>query len=176
MPEGWPSCSPSSSIPSPSGPNEAQRGEDRQGPFQLVFELPKDTWEADEAIHGLATLALVNGDSVDLGGSGGGLLGFEFAEVNGSRLLQPVSTADCGPYRLENGKPITSPIRKSGGFSADQPDADFYRTFLAGPLVRLPAGDWKVTAIATFIEGQGCSGQGHTMRATILVHVTAPPA
>lgn len=177
MPKGWPSCNPSLSTPSPSGPNEVQRADDLQGPFQLVFELPKDTWRTNEAIIGLATLSLVEGSEVDLSGGGGGLLrGFEFTEVNGTRHVEPVWTTECGRYRLEPGKPISSSITKSGGFISDQPEADFYREFFKDPAVRLPAGDWTITAIASFTEGLDCRGPSHTLRATILVHITPPPA
>jgi hypothetical protein len=165
-----PTLAPGSSVQ--QGSAEIQRAEGSQGPFQLVFELPRNTWRTDEAVDGLATLALVNGGRVDLGGSGGGLLAFEFVEVNGSRRVEPVSTSDCAPYRLGRGTPITSSIKKSGGFTAEDPNANFYRAFLTDPTVRLPAGDWRITAIATFIEGKGCRGQSHTMTAAVLVHVT----
>ena len=150
----------------------SQHAEDHQGSFQLVFELPRGTWKAGDAIDGVATLALVSGSGVDLGGAGNGLFGFDFAEVDGSRHVEPAWDTVCAPYRLEPGKPMTSAIKKSGGFSADQPDADFYRSFLTDPVVHLPAGDWSISAIASFVEGKGCSGQSHTMRATIVVHVT----
>lgn len=166
-------CAAGTAAPTPApGSTSNQRGEEHQGPFQLVFEVSRGTWKAGEAIDGVATLALVSGSGVDLGGSGVGLLGFDFAEVDGSRHVEPTWTADCATYRLDLGKPITSPIKKSGGFIADQPDADFYHSFLADPVVRLPTGDWNMTAIAEFIAGQGCSGPSHTMRATVRVHIT----
>ena len=166
-------CSDGSAAATPTPSSmPGQRAVDQQGPFQLAFELPSGTWKAGDAFDGVATLALVNGGGVDLGGSGGGLLAFAFLEVNGTRHVDPAWTADCASYRLEPGKPMTSAIKKSGGFSADQPDADFYRSFLTDQVVRLPAGDWNISAIASFIEGKGCSGQGHEMKATILVHVT----
>lgn len=166
-------CAAGPSTPtSEPGSTPSQRAETLQGSFLLLFELPKGTWKAAEVIDGVATLTLVKGGGVDLGGSGGGLFGFDFAEVDGSRHVEPASTADCAPYRLDSGKPIRSAIKKSGAFTAEQSDADFYRSFLADPAVHLPAGDWKITAIASFIEGKGCSGQGHTMAATVVVHVT----
>ncbi len=168
-----------SSAPGESaGPTSSTaRAEATEGPFRLVFELPKDTWRADEAIDGLATLSLVEGTGMDLGGSGGGgggLIGFGIDEVDGSRHMGPAFTADCAPYRLEAGKPMTSPIKKSGGFSAEDPNAAFYNGFFADPAVHLPPGDWTISAVASFVEGQGCSGQSHDMRASILVHVLPP--
>ena len=64
-------------------------------------------------------------------------------------------------------------VRKSGGFSADDPNADFYRSFFADPLVHLPAGDWTLTAVASLVDGYGGSGESYTLRAAVLVHVTA---
>ena len=154
-----------------AGTAPSQHAEDLQGSFRLMFELPKSTWKVGDSIDGVATLALVNGSGVDLGGSGSGLLGFDFAEVNGSHHVEPAWTSNCAPYRLDPGRPITSPIKKSGGFYPEQPDADFNREFLTDPVVRLPAGDWKITAVASFVEGEGCSGPSHTMGATALVHV-----
>jgi hypothetical protein len=166
---------PSASPISSASPMPSVYAMSQQGPFQLEFRLPKDTWTADEAIDGLATLAIVSNSGVDLGGSGGGLIGFGFAQVDGSRHVEPGWRADCGPYRLDPGKPITSPIKKSGGFIADQPDADFYRAFFADPLVHLAPGDWTITAVATFVEGRECSGQSHTMTAGVLIHVLPSP-
>jgi hypothetical protein len=143
-----------------------------QAPYLLTLELPTATWKADQPIMGVATLALVQGSGVDIGGAAGGPIGFEFASLDGVHRVEPVSDAACAPYRLEPGKAITTPIRKSGGFSPEQPDFEFNRAFLTGPDVRLPAGDWKITAVASFVEGQGCSGLSRTIRATIQVHVT----
>lgn len=158
-------------APPASSPLAPVRAQDQQGPFRLVFELPSGTWRAGDPIDGIASLEVIGG-GVDLGGSGGGLLGFSFAEVGGSRRIDPIWTADCAPYRLEPGKPVTSGITKSGAFIPGDPNADFYRAFIADPLVHLPAGDWTISATTTFVEGVGCSGQSRTMTATVPVHVT----
>jgi hypothetical protein len=123
-------------------------------------------------MEGRATLSVVNGGGIDLGGSGGGLVGFAFAQVGGPRRVDPAWDAVCAPYRVEVGKPITSGIKKSGAFTDDQPDAAFYRAFLTDPVVRLPAGDWTIAAVASFVEGKGCSGASRTMTTTLIVHVT----
>jgi len=156
----------------PTASTTNERAATLQGRFQLVFDLARGSWKAGDVVEGFATLALVDGVGVDLSGSGGGLFGFDFAEVNGTRHVAPVSTADCGPYRLELGKPMMSAIRKSGGISDDDPNADFYRAFLTDPIVRLPAGDWTITAIADFIEGKTCSGASRRLTAPIVVHIT----
>ena len=157
--------------PSPSSPAPAA-AVDVEGPFRLTFVLPRSTWMASEAITGQAQLALTAGDQVALSGSGGGLLGFGFAEVGGTRQMGPGWTADCRRYALAAAAPMTSAITKSGGWSEDQPDAAFYRGFFNDALVHLPAGQWDITAVASFIEGPGCGGTSHEMRATVRVTVT----
>ena len=161
-----------SSEPQPS--QSAAIASDIDGPFQLTFELPRTTFKAGETIEGQATLAAVGGTPIEFGSSGGGPFVFDFAEIGGRRHIGGAMTADCAPYRLDPGKPMTSAIRKSGGFSGDDPDAPFYASFLHDPIVRLPAGDWTITAVASLVEGVGCSGASRNLTAPITIHVKAP--
>ena len=153
-----------------SGP--AGRASDTQGAFQLTFELPRTTFRAGEPIEGRATLAVIGGVALPFGSSGTGPFTFTFAEIGGRRNVGGLMTADCAPYRLAPGRPMTSAITKSGGWSGDDPEAPFYRAFLADPVVSLPAGDWRITAGATLVEGEGCSGASRNLEAPITVHVT----
>jgi hypothetical protein len=161
--------------PAPTSPTVAVpiRAETVQGRYRLSFELPRSTWKAGEPIDGVATLALVNGPGVDLGGSAGGLFVFDFAAVDGSHHVQPGADAACAPYRLEQERPMSSSIKKSGGFSPDEPDAPFYRAFFRDPIVRLPAGEWRITAIVWFVEGRGCAGQSRTIQVPLTAHIVA---
>lgn len=86
--------------------------------------------------------------------------------------MEPVWTADCAKHSLAADRPMVSAITKSGGWSDDQPDAQFYRDFFTDPVVRLPAGEWDITAIAMFVEGEGCGGASHDLRATVRVRIT----
>jgi hypothetical protein len=149
-----------------------ERASDVKGPFQLTFELPRTTFRAGEPIEGRATLAVIGGVAVPFGSSGSGPFTFNFAELGGRRNVGGSMTADCAPYRIEPGRPMTSAITKSGGWSGDDPNAVFYRAFLADPVVSLPAGDWRITAGATLVEGEGCSGASRALEAPITVHVT----
>jgi hypothetical protein len=143
-----------------------------QGAFQLTFELPRTTYRAGEPIEGRAALAVVGGAPVPFGSSGNGPFTFNFAEVGGQRNVGGLMTADCAPYRLEPGRPMTSAITKSGGWSGDDPNAPFYGAFLADPVVRLPPGEWRIAAGATLVEGERCSGASRNLEAPITVHVT----
>ncbi len=141
------------------------------GPFRLELSLPKTVWSVGEAIEGEAILSLASGPGRDLGGSGSGLLLFGFEEIGGKRLIQPAMSSDCAGYRLEPDTPMRSPLQKSGGWSADDPDAAFYQAFFADPLIRLPPGEWRVSAIATFINGFGCDGNAVSMETWIDIRV-----
>ena len=146
---------------------------DTQGKYRLVFELPASDWRASDAITGRATLSVVGSTGVDFGSSGQGPLAFQFDEVGGSRHMGGSMTADCVTYRLDPGTPISSQIKKSGGADTADPNYDFYRSFFAEALVHLPAGDWTITAIASLVEGTLCSGASYTLKAAVVVHVTA---
>ena len=160
------------SPPPSSLPGVPAHAETRDGRFLLAFDLPKDTYAANEPIDGVATLALDGGAEVPYGASGGGAFGFGLAEIGGPRTMGGLMSADCRPGLLVPGTPLTSPMTKSGAFSEDDPLAPFYRAFLADPLFRLPAGDWKLTAYATFVEQRDCSGVQHDMTVAITVHIT----
>jgi hypothetical protein len=138
----------------------------------LTFDLPKDTYAAGEPIDGVASLAVDGDVAAPYGASGGGAIAFGFTEVDGPRSMGGAMTADCRPGLMVPGTPITSPIRKSGGYSNDDPQAPFYRSFLDDPVVRLPPGDWRISAVASFVEQRDCSGDVHDMTATVTVHVT----
>lgn len=141
------------------------------GPFRLTIVLPKATWRADEPITGVAILSVTGLQTAELGGSGGGLIGFDYREVGGRRHVEPASTADCTMRSIGPADPISEPLGKSGGFDDTDPNADFYRTFLQGPDVRLPPGEWQITAVATFIDGEGCDGQSYTIGTPVTITV-----
>jgi hypothetical protein len=152
-------------------PSDRARATDTQGAFQLTFDLPRTTFRAGETIEGRATLGVVGGAPVAFGSSGSGPFVFDFAEIGGQRHVGGLMTADCASYRLEPGHSMASEIRKSGGYSNDDPEAAFTRDFLHDPRVSLPAGDWRITAEASLVEGEGCSGASRNLSAPIVVHV-----
>jgi len=168
QPEANPSRSPDSAG-SASADAEAS-----DGPFELAFSLPTTSWSAGEPIDGTAILSVAA--PVEVGGSGGGLLGFTYDEIGGlGRHMEWVTTADCRPYQLDPGQPVSSSLTKAGGYSPGASGADFYASFFADPAVHLPAGDWTITALARFIgfsSDQGCHLPSHDLSAPITIHVT----
>ena len=158
-----------SPTPTPEAVAQPGHAEAAQGRFRLTFDLPRTTWNAREPIQGTATLQVLGTGGADIGGSGIGLFGFAFLETGGRRKMEPGFAADCRAYRLQAGLPTISPITKSGGFTSDDPEAAFYRSFFQDPLVHLPPGEWRIVAVASFVEGRDCSGSSHTIQAPITV-------
>ena len=145
------------------------RAESSDERFRLTLTLPAATWPAGTAIDGEAVLTVEEG-AVDLGGSGGGLIAFRYSQVGGRIVVEPVWTADCAPHRLSAAEPIRSPLEKSGGWSDDDPDAQFYEEFLQAKGVRLLPGLWDITAIAS----GGC-GDGATVALETTVRILVTP-
>jgi hypothetical protein len=162
-----PAARPALPEPTPS----AVTAEAVSHPFRLVFEMPTATWRAGQPIEGMARLELVEGERVTYSGSGSGPLAFVFVEVNGDREMTPVWTADCQAFELEAREPVVAGITKSGRLGADDSNADFYRDFFADPEVRLPAGEWDISAVGLFHEGPVCGGRERQPRATIRVTI-----
>ena len=164
-----PSPAASHVAPPADGPSAAQV----DGRFKLRFTVARTTWRSDESIEGTAVLSLVEGEPIELGVPANGPIEFAFHEVGGRREMGPAYDTACASAELDVDRPIVSAIRKSGGYGEDQPGAEFYRAFFADPLVRLPAGDWDISAVAEFIDDRDCSiGTHHSIRATIRVTIT----
>lgn len=144
------------------------------GPFRLELVLPHLNWTAGDAITGSAILSLTGSAPTTVYGSGSGVIGFVYAEVGGTRDVNPVWTADCGPHPLDPAAPITVGLSKSGAVDGSEPDADFLRTFLLTDpgVIRLPAGTWDISAVTQFLDGADCSGGSHAMKATVRITVS----
>lgn len=142
------------------------------GPYILELVLPHLDWKADEPMLGSAILSFGGSAPTTIYGSGSSVLNFAYVEVGGTRKVDPVWTADCGPHPLDPATPINEPLAKSGGSSDDDPNASFLRGFLTGPDVRLPAGTWDVTAEAYFADEASCAGIRHSMNTTLRITVT----
>ena len=148
---------------------------DTQGPYHLVFELPQTDWHTTDSITGTATLSFVGAGGVDYVAWGGQPLLFSFDEVGGSRrVVGQAFTNNCPSHRLDAGQPFSSPIFKSGSYTMNGPDSDFYGSFFKDPLLHLPVGDWTITAVASFgTDTAGGSDIRAMLKAAVLVHVTA---
>jgi hypothetical protein len=137
--------------------------------FQLDFSVPRTEWTTADSITGEATLSYLGTGSVPVSGSE--FILFEFENADGSIKMTPVSDLVCNHDELGAGKAITSAITKSAGWGPSDPNAAFFESFFASPQVRLPAGTWTITAVASFSQSVDCSPTNQTLLASVVIHV-----
>lgn len=144
---------------------------DVDGSFELVLRVGATRYPANAPIDASAALWYQGQEAaIDLVGSGSGLISFSAKQLDGRFEFGGAQTADCRPYRLDRGRPLEVPYKKSGGWSADDPDAAFYIAFFNDPKLRLPRGRWQISATAGFTVDE-CGGVGHALDAQVTIVV-----
>jgi hypothetical protein len=124
--------------------------ERRDKGFALELRLADNVVDAGQPIDMAAVLTWEGpADEATVWGSGSGPVVFGLRQLDGDLAMEAAQTADCGSSVFARGAPAMIPFRKSGGWSADDPNAEFYRTFFADPVLRLPAGTWRATVSAS---------------------------
>lgn len=120
--------------------------------------------------------AVVTNDGADpivLSGSGSGFVFFSVTRVeDGLTSGPPVWTDDCAPHVLHPGEPVVVPFAKSGGWSEEEPNASFLRTYFADPELTLPSGTWRIDVQTHGWVGEGCTGEQIDLQISLLVTVT----
>jgi hypothetical protein len=163
----------SQSPVSPLAETTPLRGEASDAEFTLVITSPEGFWPAGEAINVQAELSYRGPlQEMAVAGSGSGVVGFSVDEVGGNRKMEAAWDDVCRHYAIRLGQPTTTPFRKSGGWTAEDPNAGFYQQFFSDPLFRLPPGSWRITAQASFRTGPDCGGGRLVdMHASLLITV-----
>ena len=137
-------------APTPSGPTgQPIVVVGRDAGFALSMRVGSDVVDAGVPIDVSSILTWEGAaPSATIWGSGGGPVSFSLEQVGGPLNIGGAMTADCAKHEYARLVPTAIPFQKSGGYTADDPNAAFYRTYFADPVLRLPAGRWKLTAIA----------------------------
>ncbi len=121
--------------------------EGRDAGFALAMRIGSDVVDAGAPIDVAATLTWEGAEpTATIWGSGMGPVLFALEQLDGDLELGGMMTADCAQHEYARLAPVQIPYVKSGGISADDPNAGFYRAFFADPVLRLPAGRWRVSA------------------------------
>ena len=121
--------------------------EGRDAGFALSLRIGSDAVDAGAPLDVGATLTWEGAEpQASIWASGSGPVSFGIKQVDGDIVLDAVQTADCAQHDYTRGVPVAVPFRKSGGFSDDDPNADFYRVYFADPVLRLPTGRWRIAA------------------------------
>jgi len=175
------SAAPSSSagawiIPDePTGPalaGDPVNASDTDGVFTLLLEAEQDRYRAGQPLGIDASLTYSGpDDEITALGSGSGLIGFSVQRTSPAITISAVSTSDCRPYQLTRDAPVAYPFIKSGGFSADDPQASFYEAYFADEQLRLPAGEWTISAGGSFYSGGDCGDDLHELTASVTIIV-----
>lgn len=112
-------------------------------------------------------------EPIVLSGSGSGFVFFSVTRVeDGLTSGEPVMTDDCAPHVVNPGEPIAVPFAKSGGWSEDDPNAAFLRTYFAEPELTLPSGTWRIDVMTAATIGEGCVGEPLDLELSLVVTVT----
>ncbi len=136
------------------------------GPFSFELVMPRLTWHATDPISGTAILGFDGEAPTTIYGAGAGIIGFSYIEVSGDREVDWTTAAGCVAHPLDPATPISVDLSKPPVSPGSGPDADWVRTFLADPEIRLPAGTWDITAATAFSEAPDCSEGTHAIQVT----------
>lgn len=164
------------SAPSPSegGPSLGEPiAETSVGGFTLTLAADEAQVRAGDEIGVTATLGHDRDHDIALSGSGSGIVFFSVTRVeDGLTSGPPVHTDDCARHVLPAGPPLTIEFSKSGGYAAEDPNADFMEIYFREPVLTLPAGTWRIDAVTYAWIGEGCTGEPLELAASVEVVVT----
>ncbi len=80
----------------------------------------------------------------------------------------------CHSVSLTRDALVEVPFQKTGAYSGTDPNASFWDGYFASPVLRLPAGLWRITAnLNASIRGADdpCAGEVHTLAASVTFEV-----
>jgi len=168
-------CTAAESSPSevpPSAP-ELSAGEVTQGGITLAATVAPAIVAAGEEINVLAELSHDRPEPLVVSGSGSGIVFFSVTRLeDGLSSGTPLANSDCTRHELPQGEAVVVPFSKSGGWSEDDPNADFLRTFFSEPELTLPPGTWRIDITTEGTLGEGCTGEQLGLELALLVTVT----
>ena len=126
-----------------------------------------------EVIEVVAELTNDGDEPIVLSGSGSGLVFFSVTRLEDGLTSGPAAhTDDCATHELPAGVTTTVPFAKSGGWSENDPNAAFLRTFFSEPELTLPAGRWRIDITTAGSIGEGCTGEAIGLELALVVTVT----
>lgn len=112
-------------------------------------------------------------EPIVVGGPGSGIVFFSVTRLeDGLSSGPPVMESDCTPHEFRPGEPVDFAFKKSGAFTDEDPDADFRRTYLADPTLRLPPGAWRIDVTTAGVIGEQCRGEPLELELSLIVTVT----
>jgi hypothetical protein len=146
--------------------------EARDGEFVLRMSASKPRYAAGEPIQ-LVTQVVYLGPQDELGisHSGGGPIHVNLEQLDGPFDPGSASDAACARSIIKSGVPVEAAYQKTGAWSGDDPMKPQYQAFFGDPLVRLPAGTYRFSAMADFYVGDCGAGAAHGINASLTIAV-----
>jgi hypothetical protein len=141
--------------------------------FELRIHIDKDEYTAWEAVPCYATLEYVGGaDSITINSSDP----LVYFTVKGSVFKGDYAVNDVlVATTFAKGEPVRFEFAKSGGYSENDRNAEFWKSWFADPELKLPAGDYTISAtLSGRFEGSDVSGPAYTLTASQRITVTEP--
>ena len=161
-------CGPPETLgPDASGPPVTDTAQD--GRFRLAIGLTSGIQHAGVEIQVRTQLTYLGPvASVVVGSDWSPPVYFQLEHLDGDRdMTEVLSLLMCERTPLNSGVAIDIPFVKSGGFGEDDPDAEYWRTFLNDPQLRLPAGHWRVSAHFQGTIDDECRGPAQRLSAEV---------
>jgi len=117
--------------------------------FVLQASIPKLQWSSADEIVVTTTLTWTGAaPTVQVGTSTDGPVEFSLNQLDGTLEMAGAHDLVCATKTFARGVATPVPFAKSGGWTADDPNASFYERFYRDPRLILPPGHWRLS-IAT---------------------------
>ena len=146
--------------PPRTGPGAPLGATAEDASFRLVLKTPQATYSPEETIEPVATVTYTGPRPTETLFHAAYPIGFQIEEVGGERGMGGGMDQPCLRTELAKGEAATLPFAKAG--SPDDPRRGFDRAWYEDPVLRLPAGTWRIIAHLNVSLGD-CGGEPHQL-------------
>jgi hypothetical protein len=140
------------------------------GMFRIELTTPRATYTTVDEITPVARLIYLGPDATRTVSHATHPIGFRVEEIGGARTMPGGTRLPCVSTVLTRDVPIEQPFSKSGS-PTDDPAVGFDQRWYEDPVLRLPAGRWRITALLAVVI-DGCSGERHELAVSNDITVT----
>ena len=159
----------SGSSPSPSGAPEPVSGAARDATFAITLAADRGPYRAGEPITVGAGYTYLGPKGTERVFHASSAVGFRIEEIGGTRGMGGGMDQPCLFTDVVASRPVAAPFFKSGAIS-DVPGVGFDLAWYQDPVLRLPAGSWRIIAYLDVYLG-ACGGEHHTLEAAVVIAV-----
>jgi hypothetical protein len=154
---------PGASVPTPSATTAAPVvASAADANVRLTLTTPRGTYTPVDPIDPLATVTYLGPLARETLFHAASPIGFVIEEVGGVRTMGGGMDTPCLSTELAQGASATVPFEKAG--SSDNPQDGFDQAWYEDPILRLPAGTWRIIASLDVYTGPvTCGGDGHQL-------------